>query len=69
MSSDLLKAILANASTTESIEKMRQENEEKAEQKRLELAGAITRLVVNEALRDAKARQKVMDETKGVSGQ
>lgn len=65
MSSDLLKAILNNASTTEAIQQMRQENEEKAEQKRLELAGAITRLVINDALRDAKSRQQVVNQTKG----
>ena len=38
------------------------ENREKARQ---ELAGAITRIVVNEALRDAKAQAQKAQEIKG----
>lgn len=65
MSSDLLKALLAGVSTNDTIEKLRQDNEEKAEKKRQELAGAITRLVVNDALREMQARKKIFEETKG----
>lgn len=53
MSSDLLQKMLskAGASNAENIEKAREE-----------LAGAITRVIVNEALRDAKARAQKRDE-------
>lgn len=60
MASDLLNKLLSNAgiSNAENVEKARQE-----------LAGAITRVVVNEALRGAKqqaeARDKLFAETKG----
>lgn len=64
MASDLVKSLIAGISTNDTIEKLRQANEEQAEKKRLELAGAITRLVVNDALRDMQARKKIFDETK-----
>jgi hypothetical protein len=64
MTSDLVKSLIAGISTNDTIEKIRQEGEEKAEKKRLELAGAITRLIVNDALRDMQARKKIFDETK-----
>jgi hypothetical protein len=38
-------------------------NAEAIELKRQELAGAVTRIVVNQALSEAKARAKVRDET------
>lgn len=31
------------------------------DQKAMEMAGAVTRMVINEALRDAKARAKIRD--------
>ncbi len=64
MASDLAKALIAGLSTNDTIDKMRQDNEEKSEKKRLELAGAITRLVVNDALRDMQARKKIFEDTK-----
>jgi hypothetical protein len=64
MASDLVKSLIAGISTNDTIEKLRQANEEQAEKKRLELAGAITRLIVNDALRDMQARKKIFDETK-----
>jgi hypothetical protein len=53
VSSDLLQKMLskAGASNAENIEKAREE-----------LAGAITRVIVNEALRDAKSRAQKRDE-------
>ena len=56
MSSDLLQKMMSNAgvSNAQNIEKARQE-----------LAGAITRVIVNEALRDAKARAQKAEEIKG----
>jgi uncharacterized membrane protein len=65
--SDLVKSLIAGISTNDTIAKMRQDNEEKAEKKRQELAGAITRLVVNDALREMQARKKIFEETKGES--
>ncbi len=64
MASDLAKALIAGLSTNDTIDKLRQDNEEKSEKKRLELAGAITRLVVNDALRDMQARKKIFEDTK-----
>ena len=40
-------------------------NAENIEKARQELAGAITRIVVNEALRDAKAQAQKAQEIKG----
>jgi hypothetical protein len=40
-------------------------NAENIEKAREELAGAITRVIVNEALRDAKARSQKASEIKG----
>ena len=40
-------------------------NKEGVEKARLELAGAITRVVVNEALAEAKMRAKTRDEATG----
>ena len=56
MSSDLMQKLMSKAgvSNAENIEKARQE-----------LAGAITRIVVNEALRDAKAQAQKAQEIKG----
>jgi hypothetical protein len=39
-------------------------NKENVELKRQELAGAITRIVINEALAEAKQRAKARDEVK-----
>ena len=56
MSSDLLQKMMSTAgvSNAQNIEKARQE-----------LAGAITRVLVNEALRDAKAQSLKAQEIKG----
>ena len=54
MSSDLLQKMLGNAGVS---------NGQNVEQARLELAGAITRIVLNETIADAKARAKIRDET------
>lgn len=56
MSSDLLQKMLSNAGVS---------NAENIEKKRQELAGAITRIVINEALSEAKARAQKRDETLG----
>jgi hypothetical protein len=54
MSSDLLQKMLGSAGVS---------NGQNVEQARLELAGAITRIVLNETIADAKARAKIRDET------
>ena len=56
MSSDLLQKLLSNAGAS---------NAGNIEKAREELAGAITRVIVNEALRDAKARSQKAEEIKG----
>ena len=56
MSSDLLQKMLGKAGVS---------NAENVEKAREELAGAITRVIVNEALRDAKARSQKASEIKG----
>lgn len=56
MSSDLLQKMMSSAGVS---------NAENIEKARAELAGAITRVVVNEALRDAKARAQKAEEIKG----
>lgn len=56
MSSDLLQKMLSNAGVS---------NAENIEKKRQELAGAITRIVINEALSEARARAQKRDETLG----
>jgi hypothetical protein len=54
MSSDLLQKMLGSAGVS---------NGQNVEQARAELAGAITRIVLNETIADAKARAKIRDET------
>ena len=63
--SDLVKSLIDGLSTKETIEEAKRLTEEKLEKKRQEMAGAITRLVINDALRDMRARKKIFDETKG----
>jgi hypothetical protein len=60
MSSDLLQKMMSKVgvSNAQNIEKARQE-----------LAGAITRVIVNEALRDAKAQAQKAQEVKGTNGE
>jgi uncharacterized membrane protein YcaP (DUF421 family) len=60
MSSDLLQKMLGNAGVS---------NAQNVEQARLELAGAITRIVLNETIADAKARAKIRDETLAKQGE
>jgi hypothetical protein len=63
MSSDLLQKMLSNAGAS---------NAQNVEQARLELAGAITRVVLNETIAEAKKRAQIRDETvakQGGSGQ
>jgi uncharacterized membrane protein YcaP (DUF421 family) len=59
MSSDLLQKMLGNAGVS---------NAQNVEQARLELAGAITRVVLNETIAEAKKRAKIRDETTGKQG-
>jgi uncharacterized membrane protein YcaP (DUF421 family) len=54
MSSDLLQKMLSNAGAS---------NAKNVEQARLELAGAITRIVLNETIAEAKKRAQIRDET------
>jgi uncharacterized membrane protein YcaP (DUF421 family) len=60
MSSDLLQKMLGNAGVS---------NAQNVEQARLELAGAITRIVLNETIAEAKARAKIRDETVAKQGE
>jgi hypothetical protein len=43
-------------------------NAQNVEQARLELAGAITRVVLNETIAEAKKRAKIRDETTAKQG-
>lgn len=52
MASDLLNKLMGNAGLS---------NKENVEKARQELAGAITRIVINEALGEAKARAQERD--------
>jgi uncharacterized membrane protein YcaP (DUF421 family) len=54
VSSDLLQKMLGSAGVS---------NGQNVEQARLELAGAITRIVINESITEAKKRAKIRDET------
>jgi hypothetical protein len=69
--SDLLNKILeANGMSNEKAkEDILKRKEDEKEAFRREMAGAVTRLVVNEALRDMKARQAQMNDIKGENEQ
>jgi hypothetical protein len=69
--SDLLNKILeANGMSNEKAkEDILKRKEDEKEAYRREMAGAVTRLVVNEALRDMKARQAQMNDIKGENEQ
>jgi uncharacterized membrane protein YcaP (DUF421 family) len=54
VSSDLLQKMLGSAGVS---------NAQNVEQARLELAGAITRIVLNESIAEAKKRAQIRDET------
>jgi hypothetical protein len=54
MSSDLLQKMLGSAGVS---------NGQNIEQARAELAGAITRIVINESIAEAKKRAQIRDET------
>jgi hypothetical protein len=60
MSSDLLQKMLGNAGVS---------NAQNVEQARAELAGAITRIVINESIAEAKKRAKIRDETTAKQGE
>lgn len=60
MSSDLLQKMLSNAGVS---------NAQNVEQARAELAGAITRVVINETIAEAKKRAKIRDETVAKQGE
>ena len=60
MSSDLLQKMLGNAGVS---------NAQNVEQARAELAGAITRVVINETIAEAKKRAKIRDETVAKQGE
>ncbi|CAB4129401.1 hypothetical protein UFOVP118_41 [uncultured Caudovirales phage] len=65
--SDLLNKILeANGmSNQQAKEDILKRKEDEKEEYRRQMAGAVTRLVVNDALREMQARKKIFDETKG----
>ena len=54
MASDLLLKMMSNAGLS---------NRNNIEQARAELAGAITRIVINQSLTEARQRAKIRDET------
>ena len=54
MSSDLLQKMMGSAGVS---------NGQNIEQARMELAGAITRIVINESIAEAKKRAQIRDET------
>jgi hypothetical protein len=54
MSSDLLQKMMGSAGVS---------NAQNIEQARAELAGAITRIVINESIAEAKKRAQIRDET------
>lgn len=54
MSSDLLQKMMSSAGVS---------NAQNIEQARAELAGAITRIVINESIAEAKKRAQIRDET------
>jgi len=65
--SDLFNKIMeANGMTNQQArEDILKRKEAEKEEYRRQMAGAITRLVVNEALTEMQARKKIFDETKG----
>ncbi len=65
--SDLFNKIMdANGmSNQQAREDILKRKEAEKEEYRRQMAGAITRLVVNEALTEMQARKKIFDETKG----
>lgn len=65
--SDLLNKILeANGMSNEKAkEDILKRKEDEKEAYLREMAGAVTRLVVNDAIRDMKARKAIFDDTKG----
>ena len=65
--SDLLNKILeANGmSNQQAREDILKRKEDEKEEWRRQMAGAVTRMVVNDALRDMKERKAIFDETKG----
>ena len=65
--SDLLNKILeANGmSNQQAREDILKRKEAEKEEYRRQMAGAVTRLVVNDALREMKQRKAIFDETKG----
>jgi hypothetical protein len=65
--SDLLNKILeANKFSNEQAkEDILKRKEDEKEEYRRQMAGAVTRLIVNDALREMKARKVIFDETKG----
>lgn len=68
--SDLLNKLLeANGMSNEKAKEdiLRRKESEKEEYRR-QMAGAVTRLVVNDALREMKERKAIFDETKGDTG-
>jgi hypothetical protein len=54
MASDLLLRMMSNAGLS---------NKDNVEKARQELAGAITRIVINQTIQEAKERAKIRDET------
>jgi hypothetical protein len=65
--SDLLNKILeANKFTNEQAkEDILKRKEDEKEEYRRQMAGAVTRIVVNQALKEARERKAIFDETKG----
>lgn len=65
--SDLVNKLLeANGMSNEQAkEDILKRKESEKEEYRRQMAGAVTRLVVNQALREMKERKKIFDSTKG----
>ena len=66
MSNLLNKILEANKFTNEQAkEDILKRKEAEKEEYRRQMAGAVTRIVINQALQEAKARKAIFDETKG----
>ena len=65
--SDLFNKIMESngMSNQQAREDILKRKEDEKEEWRRQMAGAVTRMVVNDALREMQERKKIFDETKG----
>ena len=65
--SDLFNKIMESngMSNQQAREDILKRKEDEKEEGRRQMAGAVTRMVVNDALREMQERKKIFDETKG----